>query len=117
VSSNVLICDADLFGSTTYSVLNDLVSYIHEELFVFLVEKHDMKNKEPFSSDEDKDQCFHLLSQLEDATMSGKFALISKLSEFLVWLFDVWEVGDDSSFFLHFPLLSFHIGLSGRTCC
>jgi hypothetical protein len=80
--------------------------YIHEALFTFLVEKHDfLKNGKLFSSDGDKSQCFHLLGQLEDATICEGFAPIRKLSEFLLWLFAVWEVGE-FSIFSGFPLLS-----------
>jgi hypothetical protein len=31
------------------------MQYIHEALFSLLVEKHDLKTKRPFSSEEDKD--------------------------------------------------------------
>jgi hypothetical protein len=98
VSCNVLFCDADLFCSDTTIFHFGLMRYIHEALFTFLVEKHDLKNGKLFSSDGDKSQCFHLLGQLEDATMCEEFALIGKLSAFLLWLFDVWEVGDNSAF-------------------
>jgi hypothetical protein len=66
--------------------------YIHEALFTFLVEKHDLKKGELFSSEEDKDQCFDLLCQLEDVTMCIGFGEIGKLPQFLLWLFDMWEV-------------------------
>jgi hypothetical protein len=99
VSRNILFCDADLFGSNANTLQLDLLSYIHEALFTFLVEKHDLSKKgKVFSSDGDKSQCFHLLGQLEGATMCVEFALIGKLSEFLLWLFDIWEVGDNSAF-------------------
>jgi hypothetical protein len=98
VSHNVLFCDADLFGSNT-NLQFMLFWYIHEALFTFLVEKHDLlKNGMLFSSDEDKSQCFHLLHHLEDATICYGFDAIRKLPEFLLWLFDVWEVGDNSAF-------------------
>jgi hypothetical protein len=71
--------------------------YIHEALFTFLVEKHDLENGKLFSSDGDKSQCFHLLGHLEDATLCYGFNMIRKLPEFLLWLFDVWEVGDNSA--------------------
>jgi hypothetical protein len=68
--------------------------YTHEALFSLLVEKHDLKTKRPFSSEEDKDQCFSLMCQLEDATMCIGFWKIGQLSGFLLWLFDMWEVRD-----------------------
>jgi hypothetical protein len=68
--------------------------YIHEALFSLLVEKHDLKTKRLFSSEEDKDQCFDLLCQLEDATLCIGFQQLGKLSEFLLWLFDMWGVSD-----------------------
>jgi hypothetical protein len=90
VSCNVLSCDADLFGRNTTVVQFDLMCYIHEALFTFLVEKHNLlTNGKLFSSDGDKSQCFHLLGQLEDATMCEGFGVITKLSEFVIWLFDV----------------------------
>jgi hypothetical protein len=97
--SQCIFCDADLFGSDTVALKFDLVVYIHEALFTFLVEKHDLlKNEKLFSSNEDKSHHLHLLCQLEDVTMCHWFDVIRKLSEFVIWLFDVWEVGDNPVF-------------------
>jgi hypothetical protein len=97
VSRNILFCDADLFGSDT-TLQSGLFLYIHETLFTFLVEKHGLlKNGKLFSSDGDKSQCFHLLRHLEDATICFGFDMIRKLPDFVCWLFDVWEVGDNSA--------------------
>jgi hypothetical protein len=79
------------------------VWYIHEALFTFLVEKHDLKKDEPFSSKQDKDQCFNLLHQLEYGTLCVGFEVTKKLPEFLLWLFDIWEVNEISAFV--FPLI------------
>jgi hypothetical protein len=98
VSRNILFCDADLFGSKTTNLQVDLMYYIHEALFTFLVEKHDLlKSGKLFSTDGDKSQCFHLLGHLEHATICYGFDVIRKLPDFVCWLFDVWEVGDNSA--------------------
>jgi hypothetical protein len=103
VSCNVLFCDADLFGSNN-ALQFKLFLYIHEALLIFFVEKHDLlKNGKLFSSDGDKSQCFHQLHHLEDATICYGFNVIRKLPEFLLWLFDMWEVGDNQ----HFQWFSF----------
>jgi hypothetical protein len=78
--------------------------YIHEALFNILVQKHDLKTKRLFSSEEDKNQCCDLLCQLEDATLCSGFGKIGKLSEFLCWLSDMWEVSDIPTFAAFFPL-------------
>jgi hypothetical protein len=80
-----------LLGRPDPSFQYVLMFYIHETLFTFLVEKHDPRGR-AFSSEEDQDQCFNLMSQLEDATICEVFWEVGKLSKFLPWLFDVWEV-------------------------
>jgi hypothetical protein len=85
----------------------DLMWYIHEALFTVLVEKHGSKNAEPFSSDTDKDQRLDLLGQLEDATICVGFDRIGKLSGFLLWLFEIWEVSYISALLFHLPKLRY----------
>jgi hypothetical protein len=64
-----------------------------------------LKTERPFSSEKDKDQCFEILHQLEDATLCVGFEIIKKLPEFLLWLVDLWEVSDISLFVVFSSLI------------